>query len=90
MTDGAFDISRLLDQLLGTASSLLKEIEREVREYFTGDGAIDRLLAKLLAICVWIVAIILELSWQSPTAKVVSLSMTGWASSLWGLNGNPA
>jgi hypothetical protein len=80
----------LLEQLMSTANSLFREIEKEVRDYFTSEGAVDRLLAKLAAICIWILAIIIEMFWQSSSAKVLSLSMTEWATSLWGINGNTA
>jgi hypothetical protein len=84
------ETSKILEQLISTASDLFKEIEREVREYFTSEGSIDRLLTKLVSICIWIVAIIIEMSWPSPVAKLVSLSMTDWATSLWGINGKSA
>jgi hypothetical protein len=75
---------------MSTANSLFREIEKEVRDYFTSEGAVDRLLAKLVAICIWIVALIIEMFWQSSSAKVLSLGMTEWATSLWGINGNTA
>ena len=84
------ETDNLLSQMITTASQLFAEIEREVRNYFTSEGAIYRLLGKLVAICIWIVALIIEVAWSSPTAKVVSLSMTDWATSLWGFNGNTA
>jgi hypothetical protein len=87
MTD---ETGMLLEQLMSTATSLFHEIEKEIKDYFNSEGAIDRLVAKLIAICIWIVAIIIEMFWQSPLAKVLSMRMTDWATSLWGINGNTA